>query len=86
MANVIQWNDLDCHMGDILYEESYLNNEIKKCRLIEYMDITHMKFVYDYDDDEANYESYPVMVKYTPDIRYWDEYPSPDERKNRNWR
>ena len=85
MANIVKWNDLDTRMGEILYEETYLKNEIKSCRPVEYLDITHMKFKYLDDDDGAIYETYPIMVRYTPYIRYWDKYPTPEERNQANW-
>lgn len=85
MANIVSWNNLDTYMGETLYEETYLKSEIKRCKPVEILDITHMKFQYLYDDDEQEY-GYPVQVKYTPDIRYWDSMPTPEERAERNWR
>lgn len=76
MANVIPWNDLDKHMGELIYEEWKLKEQLNQCTPIEYLDITHMKF---------DRNGLTVMERYTPMVRYWDAPPTKEERSKAYW-
>lgn len=79
MANLVKWNDIDKHMGEILYEEWRVLNRCVKCKPIEYMDIVHMKF--EYDDGQK----YTAIMGYTPDVRYWDGMPTDEDKVTNYW-
>ena len=64
MADIVHWNDLDKYMGKTLYEEWRVYNRLVKCKPIEYVDITHMKFEY----DGGGNASYVASMGYTPDV------------------
>lgn len=83
MAEVINWNRLDLHMQENLYEEWYAKRGVlNKVVPIEILDITHMKF----RREKADGTAYVTIQKYTPDIRYWDSVPTEQEMKERNWK